>query len=91
MLLALATSCLVLSLVHAADFAANSHFFEKFDDSWNSRWKYSDDAKYEGKFTRTPEGIQVRHMDAAELHNPPQFSSPHECQQCLRPSSINKY
>lgn len=49
----------LLAGLAVADFASRSLFFESFDKSWDSRWIYSDDSKYSGKFERTADGIKV--------------------------------
>ncbi len=53
--------------VSCTDFKAGSLFFEDFSSGWESRWTYSSDPKYQGRFEAvTPPGwsepgLQVRH------------------------------
>ena len=48
-------AALALALIGAC--AAEAAFFEEFGSGWDSRWIYSSDEKYSGRFeTEAPEG-----------------------------------
>ena len=50
-------AALALALIGAC--AAETAFFEEFGPGWDSRWIYSSDEKYSGRFeTKAPEGSE---------------------------------